>query len=42
MQAVATVCLNCGVSLNPETHIPFKHDSGKVVYASEFQGGQVP
>ena len=41
MQAVATVCLECGVSLNPETHIPFKSD-GKVVNAHEFGGGQVP
>ena len=41
MQAVATVCLKCGVSLNPHTHIPFKID-GKVVNAHEFHGGQIP
>ena len=42
MQACATVCLECDVSLDPDTHIPFKHDSGKVVKAHEFGGGQVP
>lgn len=33
MQAVATVCLSCGVSLDPDTHIPYKSD-GKVVNAT--------
>lgn len=35
MLSVATVCLECGVSLDPDTHIPFKSD-GKVVKAHEF------
>lgn len=42
MQACATVCLKCGVSLDPKTHKPFKTRDGKIVYASTFGGGQIP
>ena len=41
MQACATVCLGCGVSLNPSTHKPYM-DDGKPIKASCFGGGGFP
>lgn len=40
MQTVATICLECGVSLDPETHEPYRDEKGKIVFAWQFGGGQ--
>ncbi len=41
MQDCATVCNECGASVNPDTGEPYM-DNGKVVKASQFGGGGFP